>query len=196
MFTEKKSLIIVCTENTKKYGNYLMQLIGLNDDEDGRTVGIADGSVEAALWTEKEFEANRPTITSSQKIIFIGDSKAIRTERANMNHIFNEYGLHIDRLGNREALYINEKSLKKNEYEDFLNFANGYQKEFENVSKKMYSATKKTIAFSLIVFGGLYGLAGSWVLNWAKKRNEINDQRYTFLTLYAYLEQLDDFIED
>lgn len=196
MFTEGKSLIIVCAENTQKYGNYLMQLIGLKDDENGRIVGIEDGSVEAALWTEEEFEANRPTITSAQKIIFIGDSKGMKAERANMDCIFNEYGLHIDRLGNHGALYINEKFMNKEEYEGFLNFAKGYQKDYENVSKKLYSAAKKAVAFSLIIFGGIYGLAGSWILNWAKKRNEINDQRYGFLILYTYLEELADFIED
>lgn len=195
MFTEKTSLIIVCAEDVKKYGNYLMQLVGLNDDDGERVVGIRDGSVEAALWTEKEYEANRPQITSSQKVLFIGNSKLLKSERSNMDHIFDQYGMHIDGLGNHMSIYLAEGSVSKKEYEDFLNFAAGYQKEYENATQKIGIVDKKVVAFSLLIFGGLYGVVGSGVFNWFKKRKEIDEQRYGFLTLYTYLEYLSDFIE-
>lgn len=195
MFTEKTSLIIVCTEDTKKYGSYLMQLVGLNDDDGERIVGIRDGSVEAALWTEKEYEANRPQITSVQKVLFIGNSKLLTSERSNMDHIFDQHGMHIDSLGNHASIYLKEGSMSKKEYESFLNFAAGYQKEYEDANKKIGAVNKKVVAFSLLIFGGLYGVVGSGVFNWFKKRKEINEQRYGFLTLYTYLEYLSDFIE-
>ena len=44
-----KKLIIVCDEKTEQYANYLRQLISTNDDKDGEVVGIADGTVEAAV---------------------------------------------------------------------------------------------------------------------------------------------------
>lgn len=195
MFERKTPLIIVCTEGTQKYGSYLMQLVGLKDDDENQIVGIADGSVEATLWTEKEYEANRPTIGSSAKILFIGVSKEMKAEKANMNSIFNEYGMHFDSLGNHAVAYIDEKAMSKKDYNEFLNFTQGYQKTYEQIDKKVSSGTKKGIAFSLLIFGGLYGVAGTLIWNWAKKRREINNQRYAFLTLYTYLECLSDFIE-
>ena len=49
-----KKLIIVCDEKTETYANYLRQLISTNDDKDGEVVGVADGTVDAAVWLEKD----------------------------------------------------------------------------------------------------------------------------------------------
>ncbi len=49
-------LIIVYNKDTQKYANYMLQLISLKDDEDGNVIGSQDGSVEAAVWSEKEYE--------------------------------------------------------------------------------------------------------------------------------------------
>ena len=54
----KNRLIIVCDDRTEKYANYLRQLISTNDDSEGEVVGIADGSVEVAVWTDKEYINN------------------------------------------------------------------------------------------------------------------------------------------
>ena len=71
----KTKLIIVCDEKTEQYANYLRQLISTNDDKDGEVKGVVDGSVEAAVWLDKEYIANKATISSSEHILFIGDNK-------------------------------------------------------------------------------------------------------------------------
>ena len=47
--SQPTKLIIVCTDDTREYGDYLMQLISLKDDTQDNAVGLKDGSVEAVL---------------------------------------------------------------------------------------------------------------------------------------------------
>ena len=95
MFGEQKKaqLIIVCTEKTRKYANYLVQLIGAKDDTNDATTGIKDGSVEAVVWGEKDYKANLATLKSSANIVFIGNDKMIKDEIANMNEVYDAYGM-------------------------------------------------------------------------------------------------------
>ena len=67
-----KSLIIVSGENEKVYAELLLSLVTLIDDdkENGKVVGIKDGSVNATIWSEKIYEDNNPQMTSSTKIVF------------------------------------------------------------------------------------------------------------------------------
>ena len=54
-----QKLIIVCDEKTESYANYLRQLISTNDDKDGQVVGVEDGTVNVAVWLEKDYLANK-----------------------------------------------------------------------------------------------------------------------------------------
>lgn len=53
-----KKLIIVCEEKYRVYGDYLAQLISLEDDTEDSTVGVKDGEVAAQVWLEKDYKAN------------------------------------------------------------------------------------------------------------------------------------------
>ena len=44
-----KRLIIVCEEKCRQYGDYLAQLISLEDDTEDETVGTKDGEVAAQV---------------------------------------------------------------------------------------------------------------------------------------------------
>ncbi len=44
-----KKLIIVCGEKYRVYGDYLAQLISLEDDTEDSTVGVKDGEVAAQV---------------------------------------------------------------------------------------------------------------------------------------------------
>ena len=46
-----KKLIIVCEEKCRQYGDYLAQLISLEDDTEDETVGTKDGEVAAQVRT-------------------------------------------------------------------------------------------------------------------------------------------------
>lgn len=52
----KTELMIVCDEKLMEYANYLMALIGQNDDVDGEVVGTKDGMVTAAIYTPKNYK--------------------------------------------------------------------------------------------------------------------------------------------
>ena len=45
-----KKLIIVCEDKYRVYGDYLAQLISLEDDTGVATVGVKDGEVAAQVW--------------------------------------------------------------------------------------------------------------------------------------------------
>ena len=69
-----KKLIIVCEEKLRKYGDFLAQLVSLEDDKDGNIRGTKDGAVAAQVWTEKDYVGNAAQISSEQYILFIGNS--------------------------------------------------------------------------------------------------------------------------
>ena len=46
-----KKLIIVCEEKCRSYGDYLAQLISLDDDTEETTVGTKDGEVVPVRFT-------------------------------------------------------------------------------------------------------------------------------------------------
>ena len=66
-----KKLIIVCEEKLRQYGDFLAQLISLEDDKNEQVVGAKDGAVAAQVWTEKEYGANAVQISSEQYILFV-----------------------------------------------------------------------------------------------------------------------------
>ena len=106
-----KKIIVVCGEKGKEHGNYLLQLIGVNDDEGENK----DGKVQGALFTEKQFIDNEHKITSDQYVVFIGNGKLAKEQRAHMQPQFDYMGMKIKWLGKRAALYFEDKTSTYNE---------------------------------------------------------------------------------
>ena len=73
--TPKTELMIVCDDKSMKYAKYLVQLVGKKDDGEDTTVGTKDGSVSAAIYTEKQYKDTLAKITSNTHILFIGKNK-------------------------------------------------------------------------------------------------------------------------
>ena len=81
MLGEKTTkLIIVCDEKTSEYANYLRQLVSMKDDTSDEIIGVKDGTVEVAVWLEKDYVANMATISSKEHILFIGENKVSKKE--------------------------------------------------------------------------------------------------------------------
>lgn len=131
-----KKLIIVCDEKTKEYANYLRQLISVNDDKDGEIVGIEDGTVEAAVWTDKEYMANSAKVSSSEHVLFIGENKVTKSETSSMNIKFDKFGMKYGWLGKRGMLQVSNELLAQEEYDEFIQFCTSYQAEFDRVVMK------------------------------------------------------------
>ena len=193
---KKTQLIVVCTEKTRKYANYLIQLIGMKDDTDDQTTGIKDSSVEAAIWSEKDYKANLPTIKSSTNILFIGSNKMIKDETANMDKIFDSYGMQFKSLGHRAVMYVDDKLLSKEDYDAFINLCSKYQKSFEKVHLNSVN-TANPILKALGVFAPeVYPAAIYGLVSGPRTKGKIMDQQFTFLMLYSYMELLPKFLED
>ena len=204
---EVKTLRIVCSEDTMKYGTYLMQLISQRDDTEDNITGPKDGSIDAVLWSEKEYEDNRVKLPARAHVLFVGRSKLIDNEAANMDIVFNKFGMRFYSLGTRAVMRVYD-GLSKKEYTDFENFCSEYGKSYSSVlGLDKAAATAGAGIGVLAVLAGPVGwgavavaAAAGGVIGGLTSRlhdkKEIKDQQYSFLTLYSYLELLSDFMKD
>lgn len=125
----KKKLIIVSDDDTKKYATYLMQLISSKDDCE-EIVGIKDGSVDATIWSEKQYLDSLGTLTTSTYVLFVGNGKAAKLARENMLHEFDKLGMHFGWLGTQGCMYVDDASLNRDNYSEFEALCEKYGKEF------------------------------------------------------------------
>lgn len=199
--TVTSTLIIVVTEKCRKYGAYLMQLISVKDDKKDHTVGPKDGSVKAVLWSEKDYQSNLPTLSSTAHILFIGNSKLINDETANMSVRFNDLGMKFLSLGRKAALFISEIISTKEQYDRFITLCSKYGKNIEKKAEfkeKNNLVVPKGILAGAASVGGVLIKAVKNVLSEVdyRKKERIKDQQYSFLVLYSYIELLNDFLEN
>lgn len=190
-------LIIVCDETTIKYGNYLRQLISTNDDGE-ETVGIEDGTVDAVVWDVKQYMDNAPTISTSSYLLFIGETKASKSEIKTMPIKFNRFGMKYGWRGKRgvvivdkvlnDADLINEFELYNKQFEE-----TGIEKESTNTIGAEKSAKLKKIA----VIGSHVLLPGSGYLVDKKfKYDSMKERQYFTLTMTFYLNGLNEFLTE
>lgn len=196
---EKKELIIVCDESLMEYANYLMALIGQNNDK--------YSTVSAAIWTPKVYMDTLPKITSNTHILFIGSFKEAKEQRKNVNSKFNEYGMHFGWLGKRAVMYVDDKMLKKDEYDQFLKFSKNYQKEFEkatvNITNKLLGAgglgagviSSAAISSPIIVGTASLAFGVCGLISGTIAHKKIKAQQYRCLTMALYLDGLQKFLE-
>lgn len=204
-----KKLIIVCDEKHRKYGDYLSQLISLEDDTEDCVVGIKDGEVATQVWSEKEYQSNAPQISSSQYILFIDESKLIKEKGLHMKPVFSKYGMRYGWLGKQAVLTV-EASISVKEYDEFLNFALDNQADIERLVEKkenksfvdkvkenpMVGAKVAGIA-ALGVLGGAVGLSpiiGLKIKRTIDLKKGIREQQYSCAIIKFYLEGLSAFL--
>lgn len=202
-------MIIVCDEKHRKYGDYLSQLISLEDDTEDCVVGIKDGEVATQVWSEKEYQSNAPQISSSQYILFIGESKLIKEKGLHMKRVFSKYGMRYGWLG-KQAILMVEASISVEEYDEFLNFALDNQADIERLVEKkenksfvdkvkenpMVGAKVAGIA-ALGVLGGAVGLSpiiGLKIKRTIDLKKGIREQQYSCAIVKFYLEGLSAFL--
>lgn len=198
-----KKLIIVCEEKLRQYGDFLAQLISLQDDKDEEIVGVKDGTVAAQVWTEKEYTANAPQISSEQYILFIGNSKLLREKRTYMQVQFSQYGMCYGWLGKQAAIFV-DHVVALEEYDDFIALAQGNQPEVTKLVEakaevKNNAALDKYTPAKAIMVGmvnPLVAVIGQGVKHTIKAANnkKIEAQQYSCLTLLFYLKGLAAFL--
>lgn len=127
---QAKKLIIVTDEKNKPYANYLLALISAKDDKEGEVVGVADGSVEAVIWSEKNYADNEPTLSSNAHVLFLGDTKLSKAQRGGLSVKFDDFGLKYGWLGKRAVMYVDHVITSVVEYNRFYEYATKYQEDF------------------------------------------------------------------
>ena len=93
------------------------------------------------------------------------------------------------------VMYVDDKMLKKDEYEKFLDFSGKYQKKFEkatvNIVNSLPDAAKWIGVFLPVVYpAAIYGLISGGIAH-----KKIKDQQYRCLTMALYLDGLQKFLE-
>ena len=196
-----KKLIIVCEEKCRQYGDYLAQLISLEDDKEDEVVGTKDGEVAAQVWLEKDYKANASQLSSNQYILFIGQDKLIKGKGSHMNMEFAEFGMKYSWLGKQAVLSV-EKVVEADKYENFISYAQNYQ---QNVEQLIKSKDKKTLkvgaaagalaAISPIALVPIVG-TGAGVMGVKKfmLNNKIKEQQYSCAVMKFYLDDLSKFL--
>ena len=198
-----KKLIIVCEEKLRQYGDFLSQLVSLQDDKDNKIIGVKDGAVAAQVWTEKEYNANAPQISSEQYILFIGNSKMMKEKRAFMQGQFSQYGMCYGWLGKQAAVFV-DHVVSIEEYEGFVALAQGNQPEVTKlIEAKTEVKTKSDLdkytpakAFLLGMVNPVAAVLTQGVKHTVKVANnkKIEAQQYSCLTLLFYLKGLSSFL--
>lgn len=201
-----KKLIIICEEKCRQYGDYLAQLISLEDDTEENTVGTKDGEVAAQVWLEKDYKANSAQLSSSQYILFIGQDKLIKEKSSHMNMEFSEYGMKYGWLGKQAVLSV-EKVVEADKYESFIAYAQNYQ---QNVEQLIKSKDKQSLkagaaagavgaagALAIIFPATLAPIAISAGVKAVKKytlNSKIKEQQYSCAVMKFYLDDLSKFL--
>lgn len=201
-----KKLIIVCEEKYRNYGDYLAQLISVDDDTEEATVGVKDGEAAAQVWLEKDYTANASQISSNQYILFIGNDKLIKEKSSHMKIVFSKYGMKYGWLGKQAALCV-DKVVPKDEYNDFITFALVYQtnlgrlieekKEKYKVQNSDEGCDKTTGIAALTVVGNALALAPIAGLNIIKRitlNKKIEQQQYSCAIMKFYIDSLGEFL--
>ena len=199
-----KKLIIVCEEKCRQYGDYLAQLISLEDDTEENTVGTKDGEVAAQVWLEKDYKANSAQLSSSQYILFIGQDKLIKEKSSHMNMEFSEYGMKYGWLGKQAVLSV-EKVVEADKYESFIAYAQNYQQNIEQLIKsKDKQALKagaagvvgaaKAGALAVIAPVALAPIAGVMAVKKFTLNSKIKEQQYSCAVMKFYLDDLSKFL--
>ena len=158
MYTTRKKLIIVHSDNTAVFANYLQMLISSNNDKDDKQISNEDGLIETTIWSEKQYIDQKPTLSSVDHILFVGGGEVLSKETYGITVRFDKYGMKYGWLGKYAFLYIIDKRLNKNEFSGFLEFAKKYnpalreEKIFSTdvPSSKKMEYLKKPFSFYLL----------------------------------------------
>lgn len=214
MLGEKTTkLIIVCDEKTSEYANYLRQLVSMKDDTSDEIIGVKDGTVEVAVWLEKDYVANMATISSKEHILFIGENKVSKKETPSMSVKFDKFGMKYGWLGKRAMMMVSDSIKDKETYEQFIELCQGYEHKIEAMSlervrkyeekdenekgvvafMKNKAATLAQLVVNPIGTAGIFGAVAG--INMLKDRKKLRDQQYRALTSILYTDGLTEFLE-
>ncbi|NCC87253.1 MAG: hypothetical protein EOM05_05230 [Clostridia bacterium] len=192
-----KKLIIVCEEKCRVFGDYLSQLISLEDDTEGSTVGTKDGEVAAQVWLEKDYLANAAHISSDQYILFIGHDKLIKEKSTHMKVMFSQFGMKYGWLGKQAVLCV-EKVVSADAYSDFISLAKSYQSDIDTLIEKKSIAKalpEKALIPAMAAMAVMVPVAeATLAVKQLTLNSKIREQQYSCEVTRFYLDSLSTFL--
>lgn len=207
----KTELMIVCDDKAMQYAKYLVQLVGRKDDSEGTTVGTKDGTVSAAIYTEKQYKDTLAKVTSNTHILFIGKNKTTKEEAKFIDLKIDKYGLKYGWQGKRAVMFVDD-GVKKDDYDAFIEYAKKYQLEYQkkNTDTKAPAAAGAGVAVGAAGAGMVAAGVAGWLIapfaaapatiyglvKSVKAKEEMKEQQYRCLTLAMYMDGLQSFLEE
>jgi hypothetical protein len=203
-----KNLIIVCEERFRQYGDFLAQLVSIEDKKD-INLGIKEGTVVAQVWSEKEYISNAAQISSEQYLLFIGNSKLSKSKRFHMINKFSEYGMNYGWLGKQAAIFV-DRVVGVNDYNSFIEYAKRNQSDinkFIKLKSDILFLPERTDGEDIKSIKELLNIEEFYevfivntkakIINRFKRvinKNSIEKQEYTCLVFVFYLKGLSQFL--
>lgn len=144
MPNEVRTLILVFKDKDELYSNLLRKLVDTKDDnqDTGEVVGTEDGSVEIVAWNEKQWLANKGTISS--KVLFLGEVKDADKLIPIIDVKYNKFGITYGWAGNQAVIYADPKALKSRE--DYNAFLDKLKQQKNNIE---ISEKQKKLGFNV-----------------------------------------------
>ncbi len=212
-----KSLIIVCDDEEKEYAKFIMQLISLTDDEDGKIIGIEDGSVSATIYSTKQYRDSTATISSEQHVLFVGNNKEIKKSRPYIPEKYKKYGMEFGWLGKYAYIDVDKTLLEKKEYVEFIKYCEDYKQQL-NLKKLHYNGKEgvqggigvaiggAAVQMLLVFLGpialpGIIGAGGAAIVGVVESAatlgmtKQVREQQFRAISAIFYIEGLKEFVE-
>ena len=203
-----KNLIIVCEERFRQYGDFLAQLVSIEDKKD-INLGIKEGTFVSQVWSEKEYISNAAQISSEQYLLFIGNSKLSKSKRFHMINKFSEYGMNYGWLGKQAAIFV-DRVVGVNDYNSFIEYAKRNQSDinkFIKLKSDILFLPERTDGEDIKSIKELLNIEEFYevfivntkakIINRFKRvinKNSIEKQEYTCLVFVFYLKGLSQFL--
>ena len=217
---DSKKLILVHSDYTEVFANYLQLLISSSGEEDRKNAGDENRTVETVIWSEKEYTAQKPTLSSVDHIVFIGRGKTIEKETYGMKTRFEKYGMRYGWLGKRAFLNVSGEDLNKKQLAEFIEYIKEYDPERNEIDVKynnVPAAAKRKgisnilkkgspaiLSFPALPVGGLPFFGVHMLINIFitkgvmsdKMKDSIRSSQYHVATIIFYKEGLADFLKN
>lgn len=175
-----KSIIIVSDSNKemKKLAHYLYNIIGTVSDCD------------AAIWDEKHYKDNEPTLPSSQMVIFVGETNTSKMLIDSIDWRYDELNMRIGWIGKRAVIYVQRNPLSVSEFDEFkAKFleqeeeikSGGLLEKLKRLDMHITKANTKAKVAGLLFLPYVWPVAGYALIKGKIDSDKIVKQQYSFV---------------
>jgi len=132
-------LIVVSSEKEKEHGQILKNILS------------ASGIYEAVLWTVKQYTENEPNLTSSKKIIFIGENDVSKRNISSINWKFEAPNMKYGWFGSVAMLTVGDKILSNAELKNFKEMCEEQTDNLKKGTEGISSSIAKIIGMASLL---------------------------------------------